>query len=332
MAPLLAVLLGAMLSGVVFLTFRIVRLRRQLARTEAARGEALRQRDTETDRRRRYASVTADLLKGLKMKQRRLDLAKEHFLEAVSHELRTPLASLLASVEIVTSEGRRNPELREWLVMIEKSAGRLGEIVDRTEEMVQLESSFPKEKFQILGLDGLLRQLRDRVLPLVEESSVRCKLRWPRFRLALPGSGEHLVRLLELLIENAIRFTRKGGQVVLEGEVLLDPGGNDRILFQVFDEGPGIPDEEIPFIFDRFHQVRGEAGEKPSGLGLGLPICQSIAAALGSKIAVRKRARQGSCFSFDLECFHVFPEDRTPSAGEPLQEIEVRRPELAALP
>ncbi|MEZ5989298.1 MAG: HAMP domain-containing sensor histidine kinase [Planctomycetota bacterium] len=246
---------------------------------------------------------------------RSLAKAKHDFLEAISHELRTPLTGVLAALEILDTELPRDCAEREWVHVAWQSSLRMQEIVAKSEEMVQLSASLAVEANEIVPLEPVLKEVFERVRPLAREREVRLAFSWVSTPIAVPASPRHLTRLIELLAQNAVMFTSCGSEATLDCVPLLDEDGEDRIAIELLDRGKGVPSGEEQRIFEPFHQCRGDAHEKPPGLGLGLTICRSLAASLGTRLQVLPRDGGGSCFRFELPALFEDPSQRLEVPG-----------------
>ncbi len=288
------------------------------ARLDRSRSERLQlERDLEGLKERHAGDLraTQNIRRSLSDQSECLSRAKQEFLEAISHELRTPLTGIQASLEFIEEEASGIEGAREWLDMAQHSSRRLEAIVGKAEEMVQITSSLALEENQIVPLNGVVEEVWEKVAASSKEKDMRCRFYWSAFEVSVPARRKHLVRLLELLVGNALHFTPTGHQIAMICTPILDQDGNDTIFFQILDEGQGVPEGEEQRIFEPFHQVRSEEDPKPPGLGLGLSICRSIAASLGAKLQVRRREEGGSCFCFELPCLFTNPDDRLDVPG-----------------
>ena len=287
----------------------------RLERSRSARLSLERELETVKSRHASDLRATQNIRRSLSDQSDCLSRAKQEFLEAISHELRTPLTGIQASLEFMVEETDGMEGAREWLGMAQQSSRRLEAIVGKAEEMVQITSSLALEENQIVPLDDVVAEVWEKVTGPSLEKDMRCRIYWSAFDVSVPARRKHLVRLLELLVGNALHFTPSGHQIAMLCTPILDQDGNDTIFFQILDEGQGVPEGEEQRIFEPFHQVRTEVDPKPPGLGLGLSICRSIAASLGAKLQVRRREEGGSCFCFELPCLFTKPDDRLDVPG-----------------
>lgn len=211
----------------------------------------------------KLSAVLNDLILRLKAA---LD-AQRSFLAETSHELRTPLTSLQGFLE--RAERRAGPEIRRDLSDARRIAQTLSRLVA---DLLQLSRGELVREI----VPHLLDPYRDLLEPIAEEfSGVRLQ---GRPGVTLLGDPERLRQLLRNLAANAVRATGDASQVEL---VLLEPPG--RVVIEVRDAGPGIPQEQLPRIFEKFYKGPG------GGAGLGLAIAKQIADVHGARLSVRSR-------------------------------------------
>jgi len=189
--------------------------------------------------------------------------AERRLLLDISHELRSPLARLAVAVELARSGEDREAALNR----IEKEAERLNTLVGELLQVTRAEGDPSSLRLQTVRLDELLADL-------VEDCSLEAQARGCRLTLdaaqplSVPGDPELLRRAVENVIRNAIRHTPADTAV----EVRLDSNGSTRI--SVRDQGPGVPDEYLPRIFDPFYRVETDRNRASGGVGLGLAIAR----------------------------------------------------------
>jgi signal transduction histidine kinase len=220
--------------------------------------------------------------------------AEEHtrarFIGKVSHELRTPLTVIrgyaytlqrqesdtgkLAKLDVITAECERLGYLVEDL--LELSRARAGEL-RVTAEVLVLEEC----------VDGLVEALR----PVADQRSVRLETCWDCPSVLVQGDHNRIRQIFANLLTNAIKYAPSGTPVRISG-VLED----DQVAVSVEDAGRGIPESDLPYVFDEFFQASG--GEP--GAGLGLSIARELVLAHGGAIDVRSGDGRGTCFTVTL--------------------------------
>ncbi|MFQ6129447.1 MAG: sensor histidine kinase [Candidatus Hadarchaeaceae archaeon] len=221
-----------------------------------------------------------------------LDRLKDEFISMASHELKTPLTSMISIVRQMS--GRELGDLTEKqekaLGILTRGTRRLQGSIEKLVEAQKLESGrieLHKEKLQ---LASLVQIVVERMEPSAELKHISIALEIPEL-LQVEADRERLGTVLMNLVENAIKYTPKGGRVLVEAE-----REGDQIIVRVKDTGPGIAKENLPKLFDKFFRVDLT---KP-GTGLGLTICKWLVEAHGGKIWCESELGRGSTFSFTL--------------------------------
>jgi len=223
-----------------------------------------------------------------------LDKAKSRFFANVSHELRTPLTLLIGPLETLLATEK---EARRIVVLesMGTNARRLLRQVDALLDVAKLESGRLRLETMPVDLGRLLAELVAAAAPHASRRGVQLVTE----RLdELPVFAFDPVKMEIIaanLISNALKFTPETGRVTVRGEP-----GPEGIAFEVEDDGPGIPEEELERIFERFHQVDGSMAREQAGTGLGLALARELARLHGGDIKVRSRPGAGSVFRVEL--------------------------------
>lgn len=217
--------------------------------------------------------------------------SQQRFLADVSHELRTPLTVIKGSVDLM----RRMKQLdEESLSSIDQEAGRLTRLVGGLLLLAQAESGKLSLSLKQLELDTLLLEVFHEMRVLAG-NKVHVKMT-DIDQLQVNGDRDRLKQVLLNLIGNAIRYTPQGGDVILS---LARVGEQARII--VSDTGPGIPAEDLPYIFERFYRAeKSRTRSQVGGFGLGLSISQWIVENHGGAIKVESKEGQGTTFAIWL--------------------------------
>ena len=223
-----------------------------------------------------------------------LDEAKTRFFANVSHELRTPLTLLIGPLETLLA-AEESEERRALLESMASNSRRLLRQVNALLDGAKLESGRLRLEPAPGNLGALLAELVEAAVPLAERRGIR--LETERLN-ELPDSvfdPEKTEIIAANLLSNALKFTPRGGRVTVRGEADLDA-----VYFEVIDDGPGIPADELEPIFDRFHQVDGSASREHGGTGLGLALARELARLHGGNVTVRSRLGEGAAFRVEL--------------------------------
>ncbi|OIO71276.1 MAG: hypothetical protein COW19_05365 [Zetaproteobacteria bacterium CG12_big_fil_rev_8_21_14_0_65_55_1124] len=219
----------------------------------------------------------------------RANLDKSRFLAAVSHDLRQPLHALDLFHSSLKARLEHEDEQR-LLGLASHSSQALGEMLGELMDIARFDTGKVTPEPRIVPLAPLLRDCTDEMRPLADEKGLDMRVRLPR-KGCVDTDPVLLKRILRNLLSNAIRHTESGG--VLVSTRMRDGWA----CIEVYDTGPGIAKEQLPYIFDEFYQIDNPERDREKGLGLGLAIVRRVSKMLGHRIAVRSRLGRGSCFS-----------------------------------
>lgn len=217
--------------------------------------------------------------------------SQQRFLADVSHELRTPLTVIKGSVDLMRRMKRLD---EESLTSIDQEAGRLTRLVGGLILLVQAESGKLALNLKPVELDTLLLEVFHEMRVLAG-TNVQLKLA-DIDQVLVNGDRDRLKQVLLNLVGNAIQYTPPGGIVIMSLAII---GEQVRII--VRDTGPGIPAEDLPYIFERFYRAeKSRTRTRTSGFGLGLSIVQWIVENHGGTIKVESKEGQGTTFAIWL--------------------------------
>jgi two-component system, NarL family, sensor histidine kinase BarA len=250
-------------------------------------------------------------------KLKELDRLKSNFLATMSHELRTPLTSIIGYSEMLLSGigGELVGEHREFVQVIRRKGENLLELIANLLDM----SKFEQNRLDLADEPVLVGALIDDVLgtvaPLAQKRGVSVDALVDPALPAIRGDGARLRQVLQNLIDNALKFTPRGGRVSVRGArtalspargeagdagLVLMMAPSEGLRITVSDTGGGIPEAEHERIFDAFYQVDGSATREHGGTGLGLSIVKRIVEAHGGRIRVESRPGEGARFIVEL--------------------------------
>ena len=227
---------------------------------------------------------------------RRLENLRKEFVANVSHELRTPLSLIKGYAETLRDHPPREPEqARRFLRIIVRHADRLTYLIEDLLTLSSLESGTALLNPTTVALRGLVaRAFEDlaaratkRGATLVNETSED---------LEAYADPDRVLQVLFNLVDNAIKYGRPQGCVVVGGRVTPD----DRVEMWVRDDGPGLPREALGRIFERFYRVDRNRSREQGGTGLGLAIVKHIVQSHGGEVRVESEPGQGATFYFTL--------------------------------
>ncbi|MGH7816162.1 MAG: ATP-binding protein [Candidatus Binatia bacterium] len=239
----------------------------------------------------------AEALNSMGEKLREIDRLKADFFASMSHELRTPLTSIKEGTGLLLDGvgGPITDKQRKLLTILAEESNRLISLVNSLLDLSKMEAGMMSYDFAVTSVDPLLKRAVAEIAPLVQakqltlENSVDTPL--PAVRI----DQERILQVLRNLLANAVKFTPKGGLV----RIVAKPAGG-KLEIAVKDSGPGIPEESLLSIFEKFNQGHRQNGNARAGTGLGLAIAKSIILSHGGKIWAESQPGQGSTFVFVL--------------------------------
>ena len=225
--------------------------------------------------------------------------AQRHELVAnVSHDLRTPLASLQGYLETLSLKGTSLDALERatFVDLALRQSRRLAKLIDELFEIAKLDSHLVEPQPEPFSLPELVQDNIQRFQHEAEHRGVRLEAPIAPGLPAVLADIGWVERVLENLIENALRFTPAGGTVAVE----LAPRDDQRLAVAVRDTGCGISEEDLPRVFDRAYRCQMKGSPQGEGTGLGLSIAQRIVELHGDSISVESTLGQGTTFRFSL--------------------------------
>lgn len=228
-------------------------------------------------------------------KFRLLDDVKSNLVSTVSHELRTPLTSLRMALYLLLEEGfgPLTAKQRDLLETARDEAERLIRILNDLLDLSRLESGVSTLNRRPVAVAGLLDEMVREMKTITEAAGQTIEVRINAVLTEINVDTDRLRHVFINLLANASKYSGEGTTITLYAE----PAPDDFIRFGVRDQGPGIPAESVPHIFDRFYRV---PGQKKKGAGLGLAISREIVVAHGGSIACGSTPGEGSDFYFLL--------------------------------
>lgn len=227
---------------------------------------------------------------------RKLENTRREFVTNVSHELRTPLASIKGSVETLLENCTPGGEhTQEFLNIIKRHTERLDNLIKDILELSRLDSNDLKIELHRIDIQPCIENIFTHYKDLCAEKNQTFDLQMPQYIPAIETDNYLLRQLLTNLLDNAAKYTPKGGRIYLKVEPL-----NESVRFVVSDTGIGIPQEHQPRIFERFYRVDPARSREMGGTGLGLSIVKHIVTLHHGSVKVESKVGIGSRFIVTL--------------------------------
>jgi two-component system, OmpR family, phosphate regulon sensor histidine kinase PhoR len=225
----------------------------------------------------------------------RLERVRQEFLSNVSHELRTPLTAIITFVETLEAGAGEDPETAQrFLSVIRRNAERMHDLINDILELSAIEAGTVAVEAQSVRLAALVSECFTALAARADERGLALRNEVAP-EVHVHADPRRLEQMLTNLVDNAVKFNREGGRVVVTHERV---GERDRI--NVSDTGDGIAPEHLPRIFERFYRVDRARSRALGGTGLGLAIVKHLARAHGGEATVRSAPGEGSAFTIEL--------------------------------
>ena len=234
---------------------------------------------------------------------RSLERAKTAFVSDVSHELRTPLTTIQSAVHLIErARERLDPLEHRALELADQELKRIRGMVEELLVLAQMDSRQYSLEVAPTDLDEVLRSALDSIEAKAERFGIEIHYAGEDDALSVPGrrrrcvcDAQKIYQVLLNLLDNAIKYSEPGAQV--DVGVLED---TDSVTIRVSDTGFGIPEEDLPNLFDRFYRVNKDRSRTTGGTGLGLAISKQIVELHGGSLSVSSEVGVGSTFDVRL--------------------------------
>ncbi len=225
-----------------------------------------------------------------------LDRLKTQFFSNVSHELRTPLTLILGPVETILSRSETlDKKVHEGVILIHRNALRLLKLINDLLDLTRLDQGAEILRKREIPTGAFIKGIVDSVRHLGLSKNLRLKIEERQPGVKLIADPSRLEKVLVNLLTNALKYTPSGGQITVRWYMR-----DSETCIEVEDTGVGIAEEELPRIFDRFHQVRSNLANRSQGVGIGLALAKELVVEHGGRIEVESVVGQGSTFRICL--------------------------------
>ncbi len=216
------------------------------------------------------------------------------FTADAAHELRTPLAVLRSGIDVTLRAPRTAQEYRQALEAAADEANRLTRLADQLLFLSRQAAGMMQIDREEMRLDALVKDVAEQFASRTDEAGVALTVE-PLEPWTVRGDDIRLSQVFYNVLENAIKYTPRGGRVTVRGRAV-----DHRVEIEVEDTGLGIPPEHLPHVFKRFYRVEQSRSAERGGSGLGLAIAQSAIEAHGGTISIKSTPGRGTVVSLSL--------------------------------
>jgi len=239
--------------------------------------------------------LRADALAAALARLEDLDRLKDKFVQNVSHELRSPLAIIRGYVEMLEAGelGELRPEQRKPVAIIARRVRALDDLVQDITLILEAQVSPPEREAVPLG--KVARMAVEDFQLVVRQAELTLQAEVAPHLPPVSGSCGYVRRVLDNLLDNAVKFTPAGGTITVRVR-----REGDQVVLEVSDTGVGIPSDQWDRIFERFYQVNGSIWRRYGGVGLGLSLVKEIVETYGGRVTVESQVGEGSTFTVRL--------------------------------
>jgi two-component system, OmpR family, phosphate regulon sensor histidine kinase PhoR len=232
---------------------------------------------------------------------RRVEEMRADFIANASHELRTPLAALLGFIETLQGTAKDDPVARaKFLTIMQGQATRMARLIDDLLSLSRIELNAHLQPNTPLDLAPIVRQVADGLQTLARDREVVIKVVAPPDALIVLGDRDELIRALENLVENALKYGAAGKRI----DITLTRGqtraGVQEVRVAVRDYGPGIAPEHLPRLTERFYRVDVADSRAQGGTGLGLALVKHVLNRHGGRLNIESTPGAGASFTMHL--------------------------------
>jgi signal transduction histidine kinase len=223
-----------------------------------------------------------------------LDRAKTTFFSNISHEFRTPLTLLLGPLDELLRSGQGDAAQREQFQVMRRNALRLQKLVNTLLDFARIEAGRVSARYEPTDLAARTRELASMFRAATERAGIELRIDAPPLREPVHVDRDMWEKIVLNLLSNALKFTFEGSITIRLREV------DGRAELSVSDTGTGIPETELPHLFERFRRVERARARTQEGSGIGLALVKELAALHGGEVAVESEMGRGSTFRVSI--------------------------------
>jgi two-component system phosphate regulon sensor histidine kinase PhoR len=217
---------------------------------------------------------------------------RRDFVANVSHELRTPLTAVRGYVEALMDEPGNTDQQKKFLDVIERQAARMERLVRDLLRLARLDAQQETAERHPSDVESLFKSVVSDLSTSIERQHIHIELAVDDAARVAPLDPIKLHDALRNLIENAVNYSPTGGRVKLAAQV-----EGDTVALTVSDEGPGLPENDLERVFERFYRVDKSRTADAGGTGLGLSIVRHLVELHGGRVQARNKPGGGAVFT-----------------------------------
>ncbi|MFD1031587.1 sensor histidine kinase [Metaplanococcus flavidus] len=225
----------------------------------------------------------------------RLKNERNEFLASISHELRTPLTYIKGYADIASRPNVSDEEKGEYMAIIREETANLTVLIQQLFELAQLDHNKFEIDKEYFSLDMLFHSVADLVLPAFEENKISMVIQSDP-NISAYIDPKRIQQVLINVLDNARKHSPEGTHVTIRGTQ-----EEERIVISIIDEGEGVPEVDVPFVFERLYRVDKSRSREYGGSGLGLAIAKEIVESHGGSISLKSERGKGTLVRIQLE-------------------------------
>src|SRR5699024_1486877 len=226
----------------------------------------------------------------------RLKQERHEFLASISHELRTPLTNIKGYADIINRQDMSEAEVREYPSIIREETEHLSLLIKHLFELAKMDQNKFVIELMEMPLYDLMHTAAVRISPVMAEASIHFTVNYPPKDVMVYADSERFQQVLLNILDNARKHVCNNGEVNFQATQT-----EEAVYIAVTDNGEGIPEEDLPHIFDRLYQVEKSRSRESGGSGLGLAIAKEIVASHGGTIQINSEQGKGTSVMIKLK-------------------------------
>ena len=229
--------------------------------------------------------------------QRRIDQLRSDFIANASHEIRTPLTSIIGFIETLQGPARNDPDARDrFLGIMAKQAERMARLIDNLMSLSRVEMRAHLKPQDTIEISELVTQACNALEPMAAEAEIEIEINSEVKGARVLGDKDELTQVFINLLQNAIKYGKKGGHVGVT-TARVEWGGTPYIAASIEDDGPGIASQHLPRITERFYRAPGALAFERGGTGLGLAIVKHVVNRHRGELQIGSEEGKGAKFT-----------------------------------